>query len=329
MRTDATSNFLGVVENLWLHLLVWVRSFSAKQAAYVFCWFWHVALLSWIFVNRLDLLHSCWSRFHAMLFNFVVVYVFQGLHSIAVFENTLSLCHKWFPSLVVSTMRKTYKLKKFLLARWWFCLPCMVKAWFSADNHILLSQSECRKCNNYCPVWKDKKLVSFISTQCDVTGDEMVRRKEKDGTYIEVPTIPAVTLYKKYMGGIDRSDQMRQYYETSRRAKKWWCYLFWFCLDVSIVNAHILMQIADNHPHLTQLEFRLELVNALIGEFSSRQHNVRGGAVQTGHWPVKMTKGRCKRCLKKQKVTFCRMGCELCGFRICLACFKNHNTVDL
>ena len=123
-------------------------------------------------------------------------------------------------------------------------------------------------------VWKDKKLVSFISTQCDVRGNETVRRKQKDGTYIKVPTIPAVTLYNKYMGGVDRSDQMRQYYETLRRAKKWWRCLFWFCLDVTIVNAHILIQIVDNHPHLTQLEFRIELVNALIGEFSSRQHNV-------------------------------------------------------
>lgn len=69
-------------------------------------------------------------------------------------------------------------------------------------------------------VWKDKKLVSFISTQCDVRGNETVRRKQKDGTYIKVPTIPAVTLYNKYMGGVDRSDQMRQYYETLRRAKK-------------------------------------------------------------------------------------------------------------
>ena len=69
-----------------------------------------------------------------------------------------------------------------------------------------------RQGNIVVTVWKDKKLVSFISTQCDVTGDETVRRKEEDGTYIEVPTIPAVTLYNKYMGGVDRSNQMRQYY---------------------------------------------------------------------------------------------------------------------
>ena len=39
--------------------------------------------------------------------------------------------------------------------------------------------------------------------------------------------------------------------------------LVWFCLDVTIASAHILMQIEDNHPHLTQLEFRLELKSSL------------------------------------------------------------------
>lgn len=186
-----------------------------------------------------------------------------------------------------------------------------------------------RKGNIVATVWKDKKAVSFISTQCNVRGDETVRRKQKDGTFIEVPTIPAVTLYNKYMGGVDHSDQMRQYYETSRRAQKWWRYLFWFGFDVSVVNAHILMQMADNHPNLTQLQFRIELAKGLIGEFSSRQHTVQHGALQAGHWPVKMTKGRCKRCLKDRKTTFCRMGCELCGMRFCLDCFKNHNIADL
>ena len=183
-----------------------------------------------------------------------------------------------------------------------------------------------RKGNIVASVWKDKKAVAFISTQCNARGNETVRRKQKDGTYIEVPSLPVVKLYNQYMGGVDHSDQMRQYYDTSRRANKWWRYLLWFCLDVSIVNAHILMQIADNHPNFTQLQFRIEMVKMLIGDFSSRQHAVQEGTVQTGHWPVKMSKGRCKRCLKRKKTTFCRMGCDSCGERFCLDCFKNHNT---
>jgi len=163
-----------------------------------------------------------------------------------------------------------------------------------------------RKGNIVATVWKEKELVSFISTQCDVTGNGTVRRKQNDGTYIEVPTIPTVTIYNKYMGGVNDNDQMRQYYETSRLAKKWWRYLFWFCVDVSIVNAHILMHFVQNYPNLTQLQFRIELIKGLIGEFSSRRHTVQHGTVQSGHWPVKMSKGRCKQCLKDKKTTFCR-----------------------
>ena len=186
-----------------------------------------------------------------------------------------------------------------------------------------------RKGGVVATVWKDKKLVSFLSTQCEVRGNDTVSRKQKDGTIIQVPTVPVVQLYNKYMGGVDRSDQMRQYYECSRRAKKWWRYLLWFCVDVCAVNAHILMLEADNFPNFTQLQFRLELIKTLIGDFSLRKHHVQDGAVHSNHWPVPMTKGRCKRCLKNGKRTFCRMGCELCGLRLCLACFKNQPLANL
>ena len=186
-----------------------------------------------------------------------------------------------------------------------------------------------RKGNVVATVWKDKKLVSFLSTQCEVRGNDTVQRKQKDGTIIQVPSVPVVPLYNKYMGGVDRSDQMRQYYGSSRRAKKWWRYIMWFCVDVCIVNAHILMNEADNFPNLTQLQFRIELIKELISEFSARQLGVQEGAVQLYHWPVEMSKGRCKRCLKNRKTTFCRMGCELCGLRLCLPCFKNHPLANL
>ena len=96
-------------------------------------------------------------------------------------------------------------------------------------------------------------------------------------------------------------------------------YLLWFCLDVSIVNAYILMQI-------TQLQFHIEVVKMMISNFLSHQHAIQEGTVQTGHWPIKMSKGRRKRCLKRKKTTFCHMGCDTGGKRFCLDWFKNHNT---
>ena len=72
-----------------------------------------------------------------------------------------------------------------------------------------------RKGGVVATVWKDKKLVSFLSTQCEVRGNETVSQKQKDRKIIQVPTVPVVQLYSKYMGIVDHSDQMRQYYECS------------------------------------------------------------------------------------------------------------------
>ena len=43
------------------------------------------------------------------------------------------------------------------------------------------------------------------------------------------------------MGGVDPTDQMRKAYTCTRKSKKkWYMRLFWYLLDLSIVNAYIL-----------------------------------------------------------------------------------------
>lgn len=186
-----------------------------------------------------------------------------------------------------------------------------------------------RRENLVVTVWKDKKPVYFLSTQSNPVGDERVNRRQRDGSIVEVPSVPVVKSYNNNMGGVDLSDQLRGYYMTGRKSKKWWRCLVWFLVDVSIVNAHILERLSLNHRNRTQLAFRLELVRDLIGDFSSRRLSVSSGRIEGGHWPISYTKGRCKRCLKQKKTTWCRMACELCGKRICLDCFRNHTAEDL
>ena len=186
-----------------------------------------------------------------------------------------------------------------------------------------------RKGNLVATVWKDKKPVYFLSTQSNPVGNETVSRRQRDGTVIEVPSAPVVKSYNNNMGGVDLSDQLRGYYMTGRKSKKWWRCLLWFLVDVSIVNADILEKVSQRNGSRTQLAFRLELVQALLGNFSARRLSVSSGRLEGGHWPISFSKGRCKRCLKNKKLTFCRMGCELCNKHICLACFKNHTAEDL
>jgi len=115
------------------------------------------------------------------------------------------------------------------------------------------------------------------------------------------------------MGGVDLGDQLRGCYTVARKSKKWWRYLLWFCVDISVVNAYILRSLSPNHAAKTQLEFRVELAKNLIGKFSTRKHTLTSSCLEGGHWPVTMSKGLCKRCLRRKEKSWCRMGCEQCN----------------
>ena len=186
-----------------------------------------------------------------------------------------------------------------------------------------------RKGNLVVTVWKDKKPVYFLSTQSNPVGDLQVNRRQHDGSIIQVPSVPVVKSYNNNMGGVDLSDQLRGYYMTGRKSKKWWRCLLWFLVDICIVNAHILEKLSPRHRNRTLLAFRLDLIKNLIGDFSARKLSASSVRIEGGHWPKSYSKGRCKRCLKQREVTWCRMACELCDKRICLDCFRNHTAEDL
>ena len=159
-----------------------------------------------------------------------------------------------------------------------------------------------RKENVVVTVWKDKKPVYFRSTQSNPVSDERVNQRQRDGSIVEVLSVPLVKSHNNNMGGVGHSDQLRRYYMMGRKSKKWWRCIVWFLVDVSIVNAHILERLSRNHRNRTQLAFRLELVGDLIGDFSSRRLSVSSGRIEGRHWPISYTKGRCKRCLKQKKL---------------------------
>ena len=77
------------------------------------------------------------------------------------------------------------------------------------------------------------------------------------------------------MGGVDLNDQMRSYYPSGRPGKKWWRYLLWFLLDVSITNAfileHLSLHAASSRARRSLLQFKLELAKQLIGGYCGRK----------------------------------------------------------
>ena len=80
----------------------------------------------------------------------------------------------------------------------------------------------------------------------------------------------SVQLYNKYMGGVNMAEQLRKYYCCRRRPRKCWLPLFYFMLDISLVNSYILHH---NTPHTTKLsikEFILHLAAELMSKESTK-----------------------------------------------------------
>ena len=164
------------------------------------------------------------------------------------------------------------------------------------------------------------------------------------------------------MGGVDRADQLRQYYHVRSKSRKFYLYIFWFLFDASIINSFILWK---NFSALTDISlrqqsikfFRLSLANKLVGTYNSRQRyslplsirnastnctppvtkrqRLSGGHSQSeGHFPIKGTRGRCvfRWNFREERHETC-IRCRKCGKALCvesrdsdgLSCFERYH----
>ena len=229
-----------------------------------------------------------------------------------------------------------------------------------------LKRGECvfrQKGNLVATSWQDKKQVTVLSTNCQPTGSTTVMRRQKDGQKESVPCPPNVVAYNKYMGGVDKCDQLRGYYRVRVKSKKCYKYIFWFLFDCSIVNSFTLVKhyspITDSSRHTVIKTFRQKLAMQLIGEYNSRQRyslpapiqaachdstvppakRQRTGAVGSeGHYPFKGPKSRCFWCwnYKNQRRHDSAYHCRRCGKAFCLisrdapegpSCFEQYHTL--
>jgi hypothetical protein len=113
--------------------------------------------------------------------------------------------------------------------------------------------------------WKDKRVV-FMSTYDDINGknsDHSERGQEKE---IQKPV--CVLNCTKRMGGVDHSDHYCAVYAFICKSPKWWRKLFFWCLEVFIVNSYILYcscKANEGVKHMSHVKYRRALVENLVG----------------------------------------------------------------
>ena len=124
--------------------------------------------------------------------------------------------------------------------------------------------------------WRDNKTISVMSTFHDSNDTVNVTRRTKVNSKfqrIEVKQPMAIKDYNKYMGGVDRSDQLINKYHSLRKTNKWWKTLFLHMIDIARVNSYILfndwrsknqdVEGLKRPNRYTQLDFTEELIREL------------------------------------------------------------------
>lgn len=129
--------------------------------------------------------------------------------------------------------------------------------------------------NMVATAWMDTKVVTAVSTQYNPQETVYVDRKKKNGTIIQVSCPKTIQQYNTYMGGVDKGDQLRNYFKVRLKCRKYYKYIFWFLFDTAVTNAYIMSKYvpASIEKRCTEnlKSFRVALAKQLIGNYMSRK----------------------------------------------------------
>lgn len=166
-----------------------------------------------------------------------------------------------------------------------------------------------RKGNTLVLSWKDKRVVTCL-TNWNNAGMTSVRRMLRGGVEVTVKKPNVVINYIKYMGGVDRADQLCGTYCFLRKSLKWWRKLFFWGLEICSVNSYLLYKMTKQQrgeQPLCHLRYMKTLVQQLTGDF----HHARARAsTSTSSFEKDRLNGKLHNIL-----TGVRKDCKVCSQR--------------
>ena len=120
--------------------------------------------------------------------------------------------------------------------------------------------------NLLCVRYQDKKAVVLLSTLEGVQSVETGRINRSNGEPVRKPEI--LNKYNKYMGGVDRADQMLSYTPFRMKTLKWWKRVWFHVVNVALLNAYVIYKektVADGEKSpMTSRKFRRDIVQSIF-----------------------------------------------------------------
>jgi hypothetical protein len=192
--------------------------------------------------------------------------------------------------------------------------------------------------------WFDNACVTLASNYIGSEDGQPVSRfcgREKCRKPIPCPAI--VNQYNKHMGGVDLSDMLMALYRVRVRTKKWYHHIFYYLLNLSVVNGWLLYRrdFSQHKPggkQLNLLQFHCSIAESLLRcslwrkrgrpstPISATPLAITPSVNNNLHLPVFIeSQGKCRLCLDKKetKMGYTLVKCSFCNVNLCLQKSRN------
>lgn len=202
--------------------------------------------------------------------------------------------------------------------------------------------------------WKDKRVVTILSTIHDDSTIIKRRRTRLSSTGVEEVTKPkAIVDYNTYMGGVDKSDQLLSYYTFQHRTSKWWKRAALHLINLAYVNAFIIYKSTpSNGRKLTHEMFLVKVARGLLLQAGVAEADLESietmstRPAESYPEPLRLTgrhfaeqlppcsSGRVRQCVcavcsdkKGRKKVTTTIRCKICKVALCnIPCFELYHT---
>jgi hypothetical protein len=205
----------------------------------------------------------------------------------------------------------------------------MIKAPLQKGQHLF------RRCGDLLAVrLQDKKEVFFLST---IHKANIVNIGKGDFHGNEISKLQVVHDYNKYMGGVDKNDEILANYKTVRKTMKWTKKVAFHFIEEAIFNALILWKKNGNHERF--LKFKLGFITELLAMGGAHIDEIVGAnnRLSGRHFPEIIAKTpkktnpqkRCIDCTSSGIRKESRYQCANCNNKpgLCVApCFQIYHT---
>ena len=113
--------------------------------------------------------------------------------------------------------------------------------------------------------FKDHSDVCFVTNVFSEHVESQVATVQLEGVLRNQSVSPLLSAYNVFMGGVDRTDQLRRTYGFGRKSKRFWLHIF-LVLQLSIMHTYCTNNSSKIHKVRPKnlLEFHLELVYPLL-----------------------------------------------------------------